>query len=115
MATALPSSAASSTTSGVEPVFIKHQNKDEVIQPYEVCFAVGRLVGNASVDGVQNIAGIWRIYVKTLADRARLHGSPYMEKSISFMTRILYFWVDIGRNASLSPLKTCPSLWPIQK
>ena len=68
----MPSLTANCASSGVESVFIKHQNKEEVIQPYEVCLAVGRIVGNTSIDGVQNIAGIWRIYLKTLADRARL-------------------------------------------
>ena len=58
MATAMPFLTANCASSGVEPVFIKHKNKDKVIQTDEVCLAVGRLVGNASVDGVQNIAGI---------------------------------------------------------
>ena len=69
MAMAMP---ALSDNSRVEPVFIKNSDKDEVLEPYEVCMAVGRIVGNAAVDGVQNITGIWRIYLKSLADRAKL-------------------------------------------
>ena len=45
----------------VEPVFIKTQNKEHTLEPYEVCIAVGHVVGNAALDGVQNINGIWRI------------------------------------------------------
>ena len=72
MASALLSGDNNQGSSRVEPVFIKHQDRDEVLEPYEVCIAVGRIVGNAAVDGVQNISGIWRIYLKSLADRAKL-------------------------------------------
>ena len=32
----------------------------------------GRLIGTSSVDGAQNIGGIWRIYLKSRESRARL-------------------------------------------
>ena len=38
---------------------------------YEVCIAAGRVVGNAALYGVQNINGIWRIYLKSLENRAK--------------------------------------------
>ena len=53
---------AQSDHARVEPVFIRNSNKDEVIEPYEVCMAVGCIVGNAAIDGIQNITGIWQIY-----------------------------------------------------
>ena len=56
----------------VEPVFIKNQSKDDVLEPYEVCIAVGHVVGNAALDGVQQINGIWRIYLNSVESRAKL-------------------------------------------
>ena len=65
-------------TVNVEPVFFKQhdyggsQESDIQLAPYDVCVAVGRIIGTSSVDGAQNIGGIWRIYLKSRESRARL-------------------------------------------
>ena len=56
----------------VGPVFINTQNKEDTLEPYEVCISVGRVVGNAALDGVQYINRIWQIYFKSLENRAKL-------------------------------------------
>ncbi len=39
---------------------------------YSVCKAVGRSVGNGTINGAQTILGIWRLYIKTSGTRAQL-------------------------------------------
>ena len=62
----------------VEPVFFKQydyggsQESDNQLALYDVCVAVGHIIGTSSVDGAQNIGGIWRIYLKSRESRARL-------------------------------------------
>ena len=56
----------------VEPVLIKTQTKEDTLEPYEICVAIRQVVGNAALDGVQSINGIWRIYLKSLENRAKL-------------------------------------------
>ena len=100
MATAMPTITDNQR---VESVFIKHRDKDEVLEPYEVCIAVGCIVGNAALDGVQNITGIWRIYVKSLADRAKLlvkREITIQRRCASYMIKILSFWAVIMMNVS---------------
>ena len=58
--------------SGVEPVFIRMPNKNTTVEPYDVCIAAGRIVGNGHIDGAQCINGIWRIYVKSRESRGKL-------------------------------------------
>ena len=62
----------------VEPVFFLHRDinaHDEnqpTLRPYEVCVAVGKVIGNAHVDGAQNVWGVWRIYVRDRESRITL-------------------------------------------
>ena len=62
----------------VEPVFFKQydfggsKESDNRLAPYDVCVAVGHIIGTSSVDGGQNIGGIWRIYLKSRESCARL-------------------------------------------
>jgi len=58
----------------VEPVFFKDSDYQDTakLTTYDVCTAVGRIVGTTNLDGVQNIRGIWRIYTKSRASRLEL-------------------------------------------
>lgn len=60
--------------SQVEPVFFKDNDyKDQPqLTSFEVCIAVGHVIGSSSVDGAQNIRGVWHIYTKSRASRLEL-------------------------------------------
>ncbi len=68
-------------TQASSPIFFKNKDYESQIStlgqipdltPYSVCKAVERSVGNGTIDGAQNIRGIWRLYIKTSATRAQL-------------------------------------------
>ena len=67
-----PSPSTPPNDNSIEPVFIKNHNKNISIEPYDVCIAAGRAVGNGYIEGAQHINGIWRIYLKSRESRARL-------------------------------------------
>ena len=71
-ATMLPLPASPPDDSRIEPVLIRVPNKDTTLEPYDVCIAAGRIVGNGYIDGAQHINGIWRIYVKSRESRGKL-------------------------------------------
>ena len=58
--------------SRVEPVFIRNLDRNMTLEPYDVCIAAGRVVGNGYIEGAQCINGVWRIYSKSRESRAKL-------------------------------------------
>ena len=61
----------------VEPVFFKQKDIGgnqslPTLNPYDVCMAVSRIVGQGNVDGAQNINGIWRVYLLSKESRVNL-------------------------------------------
>ena len=61
----------------VKAVFLKQKaiNNNQslsLLNSYDVCMAVSRIVGQGNVDGVQNINGIWQIYLLNKESRVNL-------------------------------------------
>ena len=60
-------------TSTVEPLFIKESDMPTAdLEPYTVARAVIRVVHRDSLDGVQRIGQLWRLYLKTAVSRLEL-------------------------------------------
>lgn len=64
----------------IEPVFFKlkdispdiNEDSENAISGYEICKAIGKIIGDTNVDGVQQVRSLFRVYVKTKEARARL-------------------------------------------
>jgi ribA/ribD-fused uncharacterized protein len=57
----------------VTPLFMKAKDMNNPnIDPYEICVAVTNVIGSSSLDGVQKINNLWRIYTMTKIARVQL-------------------------------------------
>ena len=110
-------------TVNVEPVFFKQhdyggsQESDIQLAPYDVCVAVGRIIGTSSVDGAQNIGGIWRIYLKSRESRARLlirKEVPINGKIVPLFDKNPALMNQFNMNCEKVTIKDLP-LWQIQR
>ena len=62
-----------------EPLFFKHNELQEAIRtidytfkPYDICVSATQITGPDSIEGAQQVRGLWRIYFKTRAARLEL-------------------------------------------
>ena len=59
------------------PIFFKQQDIEDgeggrSITCYDVCMAVSAVTGKDSIEGAQNVRGIWRIYLRNRTARLQL-------------------------------------------
>ena len=66
-------SHSSVTVESVPPVFIKDRDLgNSSITPIDVCYAVVNAIGSNSLEGVQRINNVWRVYLKDRTTRLQL-------------------------------------------
>ena len=66
-------------TAMIDHVFIKHKDiagtvgdDIEQIKSYEVCVAMGKIIGAIKVEGAQRIGGVWELYTISVESRVNL-------------------------------------------
>ena len=65
--------ATTAISKGVEPLFLKDRDiASQDITPYNICKALETIVRATSIDGVQKIGGIWRLYFKDKESRTNV-------------------------------------------
>ena len=77
-----------SPTRGVPPLFVKHSTFTSPIGGLDLCLAVEKVTGKDTVEGVQRMGDLYRIYLKNqnARDTALVNGISYNNCSISLLS-----------------------------
>ena len=64
---------SNNSVQSVPPLFMKDRDVSHAtVSPLEICREVAKIIGARSIEGVQKINKLWRIYVKDRASRVKL-------------------------------------------